>query len=51
MKTLLAAALMGFGLAVPGAAQFAALTVGPIVDQIGAPLAGVRVTMAEMRVA
>ena len=51
MKPWLAAALMGFGLAVPDAAQSAALTVGSIVDQIGAPLAGVRVTMAEVRVA
>ena len=45
MKTLLAAALMVFGLAGPAAAQSAAVVVGSIVDQTGAPLAGVRVTI------
>ncbi len=45
MKTLLAAALMVFGLAVLAAAQSAAVVVGSIVDQTGAPLAGVRVTI------
>ena len=45
MKALLAAALMVFGLAVPAAAQSAAAVVGSIVDQTGAPLAGVRVTI------
>ena len=38
MKTLLAAALMVFGLAAPAAAQSAAGVVGSIVDQTGAPL-------------
>ena len=38
MKTLLAAALMVFGLAVPEAAQSAAVVVGSIVDQAGARL-------------
>ncbi len=45
MKLLLAAALMVFGLAAPAAAQSAAVVAGSIVDQTGAPLAGVRVTM------
>ena len=45
MKRLLAAALMVFGLAAPAAAQSAAVVVGSIVDQTGAPLAGVRVTI------
>ena len=50
MKTLLAAALMVFGLAVPEAAQSAAVVVGSIVDQAGAPLAGVRVTIRSVAV-
>ena len=50
MKTLLAAALMVFGLAVPAAAQSAAVVVGSIVDQTGAPLAGVRVTIRGVEV-
>ena len=45
LKLLLAAALMVFGLAAPAAAQSAAVVVGSIVDQTGAPLAGVRVTI------
>src|SRR3954465_4721622 len=45
MKTLLATALTVFGLAGLAAAQSAAVVVGSIVDQTGAPLAGVRVTM------
>ena len=45
MKLVLAAALMVFGLAAPAAAQSAAGVVGSIVDQTGAPLAGVRVTI------
>ena len=36
---------MVFGLAVPAAAQSAAMVVGSIVDQTGAPLAGVRLTI------
>ena len=45
MKIVLAAALMVFGLTVLVAAQSAAVVVGSIVDQTGAPLAGVRVTI------
>ena len=45
MKTLLATALTVFGLAGLAAAQSAAVVVGSIVDQTGAPLAGVRVTI------
>jgi outer membrane receptor protein involved in Fe transport len=45
MKTLLVTALMVFGLAGPAAAQSAAVVVGSIVDQTGAPLAGARVTI------
>ena len=45
MKLLLAAALMVFGLPAAAAAQSAAVVVGSIVDQTGAPLAGVRVTI------
>ncbi len=45
MKHLLVATLMVFGLAVPAAGQSAAMVVGSIVDQTGAPLAGVRVTI------
>jgi outer membrane receptor protein involved in Fe transport len=45
MKTLLATALTVFGLAALAAAQSAAVVVGSIVDQTGALLAGVRVTI------
>src|SRR6187455_2064631 len=45
MKTLLATALTVFGLAGLAAAQSAAVVAGSIVDQTGAPLAGVRVTI------
>ena len=45
MKTLLATALTVFGLAGLAAAQSAAVVVGSIGDQTGAPLAGVRVTI------
>src|SRR4051812_47470421 len=45
MKTLLATALTVLGLAGLAAAQSAAGVVGSIVDQTGAPLAGVRVTI------
>jgi len=45
MKTLLAIALMVFGLAGPAAAQSGSAVVGSIGDQTGAPIAGVRVTI------
>src|SRR3954470_12719892 len=46
MKILVATALtVLFGLAGLGTAQSAAVVVGSIVDQTGAPLAGVRVTI------
>ena len=45
MKTLLAISLTVFGLAGLAAAQSAAVVVGSIVDQTGAPLAGVRMTI------
>jgi len=45
MKLLLAASLMVFGLAAPAAAQSAVVVAGSIVDQTGAPLPGVQVTI------